>query len=113
MVLGLIVSDDQENMVFCCVYKGFPFINEQNMHFLVRSHFFSHEIYEKSTFSRILSDLKSRVFNIFSICKKQNALSNIYFQDLQSLASGCAHSISVSEMRENVDLTQLYCPDVG
>ena len=50
VILDPRVSDGRENTRFSNIYKGIPFINEPNTHFLVRSHFFYHEIYEKSTF---------------------------------------------------------------
>ena len=45
------------------------------------------------------SDLKSRVFNIFSICKKNPALPNIYFQDYQSFGDSYAHRFKFPRKR--------------
>ena len=52
VIYGTIPSQRLPVMPFSCFYKGVSFTNEPNTHVLVRSHFFSRHIYEKSTFAR-------------------------------------------------------------
>ena len=83
-------TDGQENMSFSCIYKGAPLYKWAKYTLFSAAPLFYHEIYEKSTFFWILSDLNRWVFNIFSICKKQNDRQGIYFPDSLSLGDSYA-----------------------
>ena len=89
--LGSIVSDHQENMRFSCIYKGIPFINEPNTHFLVRPQFLYRDIYEKSTFSLDTIAPSSLQNQKKQICKNKMTADVFTFKIFSRLATVTQH----------------------